>query len=103
MPVYRYECAGCGGFEDARAMSEYDRPVPCPACGEAAPRALTVPAYAAMDGGRRTAAATNERSAHAPASTRTHGAGCACCRAPGLRRADGLKSFGGARPWMISH
>ncbi len=103
MPVYMYECGECGAFEGVRPVSEYDRPAPCPGCGEAAPRALTVPSYAAMDGTRRIAAATNERSAHAPASSRSHPSGCACCRTPGPRRADGMKSFAGARPWMISH
>jgi hypothetical protein len=75
-------------------MAEYDLPVPCPGCGQASPRALTLPQLAGMDGTRRVALAANERSAHAPRSTRD-----------GLpaKRAEKVKGFAGRRPWMISH
>ncbi len=97
MPVYTYDCTACGPFDGMRPLAEYDQPACCPGCGRAAPRALTLPAFAAMDGARRVAMATNEHSAHAPQSSRTHPAGCGCCRPAGTRRADGLKSFAGGR------
>jgi hypothetical protein len=64
-----------------------------------------------MPAGRRLAHATNERSAHAPATLSrmeaSHGAGCGCCSGQSLRAGkrgkSGAKSFPGSRPWMISH
>jgi hypothetical protein len=62
-----------------------------------------------MDGATRNAHATNERSAHAPKSSKSlgHGSGCSCCSgkkpSKAIYRADGGKTFPSARPWMISH
>lgn len=109
MPVYEYACAEHGVFEAMRPMSEFAAPCDCPDCGVAAPRVMvTVPRLALMDGGRRSAHATNERSAHEPKSTRKHGPGCSCCggaktSSGTLHRPDGSKSFPAKRPWMISH
>ncbi len=111
MPAYDYECRSCGVFTALRPMAEYAEPLACPQCGFAAPRAfLVAPAMAAMDSGRRFAAATNERAAHEPKLSSKHGAGCSCCASGGLggksktrASAAGAKSFAGARPWMISH
>lgn len=111
MPVYDYGCAECGNFTVFRPMAEYQLPHPCPGCGASADRVmLTVPAFANMDSGRRSAMATNERSAHAPRHFNKkagHAAGCGCCATTTSRRTltgkDGSKSFPSARPWMISH
>jgi putative FmdB family regulatory protein len=108
MPSYDYGCRQCGVFSVVRPMAEYDRPQTCPDCGESSDRVLsTMPAIAGMDAGRRTAMATNERSAHAPrhSSGGAHKAGCGCCKPGGATRlaADGAKSFPSSRPWMISH
>jgi putative FmdB family regulatory protein len=115
MPVYDYLCERCGPFSDMRPMADCDRPNACPRCGRAAPRAfLTAPYLAAMPAGRRLAHATNERSAHAPATLSrmkaSHGAGCGCCSGQSLHAGtrgksgeSGAKSFPGSRPWMISH
>jgi putative FmdB family regulatory protein len=100
MPTYAYDCPRCGGFDEDRPLAEYDLPAACPGCGQESPRALTLPQFATMDGVRRVAAATNERSANAPRSTRSHGGGCACC-AP--RQGAAIKGSGTSRPWMISH
>ena len=67
MPTYEYECADCGPFTDVRPMAEYDRPQPCPDCGQEAPRLLTAPS---LGGGAQEAVA---------APTRAHPGGCACC------------------------
>jgi putative FmdB family regulatory protein len=99
--LYEYACETCGVFSATRPMAEYDLPAYCPACAVACPRTLTLPQLAGMDGARRQAAAVNERSAHAPKSTRTHGSGCACCR-PKPAGSQTNKSAG-TRPWMISH
>lgn len=111
MPVYEYQCRECGPFAALRPMAEYADPQPCPDCAGSSPRVmLTAPAMAGMDPARRTAFATNERSQHAPKSSKSlgHGAGCSCCSSSKpsrktLYRPDGSKSFPSARPWMISH
>ncbi|MEL6208114.1 MAG: zinc ribbon domain-containing protein [Pseudomonadota bacterium] len=115
MPVYEYECAEHGFFEEMRPMSAFKDPCPCPACGADAPRATALPRLAVLSAGDRHAHATNERSRHEPKSTRedgaakghVHGPNCGCGssakNSKTLRRADGSKSFPSKRPWMISH
>ena len=110
MPVYDYECVQCGSFTAFRPMAQYQEPHPCPGCGADADRELTVPAFATMDAGRRTAIATNERSSNAPSrfnASSGHAPGCGCCKATASKRTrtapNGSKSFPAARPWMISH
>jgi putative FmdB family regulatory protein len=109
VPVYDYVCEGCGPFTALRPMAEFQAPHPCAECGEPARRAiLTAPALSAMDGGRRNAHATNERSANVPTRAKRHPASCGCCKGGG-RKAEAVggpaaaKSFPAARPWMISH
>ncbi|RAI01955.1 FmdB family transcriptional regulator [Acuticoccus sediminis] len=110
MPTYEYLCTRHGAFQAVRPMAESADPSPCPACGTAAPRAImTAPRLAGMDGAKRHAHATNERSADSPRrSGDGHGPGCGCCSGKSksrgtLHRPDGSKSFPSARPWMISH
>ncbi|WP_088345694.1 MULTISPECIES: FmdB family zinc ribbon protein [Rhodomicrobium] len=90
MPVYDYDCAHCGPFTATQQMARSAEPLACPECGEAAPRAFfTAPAVAGMDAGRRSAMASNERSASEPRQSKAHGAGCGCCAAPRKVRAPG--------------
>jgi len=113
MPTYDHACASCGGFETIRAMAQRDEPAACPDCGAAAPRVfVTAPRLALMDGGLRSAVATNERARQEPKSSREyarlkHPAGCSCCgtgkRGATLTGANGNKTFPSKRPWMISH
>lgn len=112
MPVYDYECEECGVFTAFRSMSLSATPCDCPECDVSSRRVfLSAPNSALMDTSRRTAFATNERSADSPKNTRSghgHGPGCSCCsgtKKPSrtLHRPDGSKTFPSARPWMISH
>ena len=112
MPNYDYQCDRCGAFTAMRPMAESDLPGICPGCGSSAPRAyLTAPYFAMMSVERRTAYATNERSAAAPQSlsgmTRRHRSACTCCSGSSLRRDKGARKQpvkrSGSRPWMISH
>jgi putative FmdB family regulatory protein len=112
MPTYEYMCADCGPFTEMRPMAESDLGHECPHCGDEAPRAyLTAPYFSGMSNELRVAHATNERSRHAPVSSKSkgHGSGCSCCSGKSglsrktLRRKDGSKSFPTSRPWMISH
>ena len=111
MPNYDYNCPDCGSFTETRPMALSGEPCDCPACGTASPRAFfTTPFFAMMDGATRTALATNERSSHAPKTSKSlgHGPGCGCCgggkkASKTVYRADGAKTFPSARPWMIGH
>ncbi len=73
MPTYDYECESCGPFSENRPMAEFDKPQPCPDCGELAPRLLAV---CALSGGAQEAPSSG---AWTGAS---HPGGCACCAAP---------------------
>ncbi|HUC67605.1 MAG TPA: zinc ribbon domain-containing protein [Stellaceae bacterium] len=109
MPFYDYDCARCGPFTAFRPMAEYEAPIACPDCGEAAPRILLqAPLLGGMDQPRLAAHATNERSAHAPRrSASGHAPGCGCCAggksAAAGKTAKRQKGFPERRPWMISH
>lgn len=96
MPLYGYDCPGCGGFAASRPLAAFAEPAACPGCGAAAPRALARPVVPALAPALRAAHATNERSREAP---RRHAPGCGCC---GTRKADTPRRSG-ARPWMLSH
>jgi putative FmdB family regulatory protein len=110
MPLYEYECMTHGVFHALRPMAEYQSPQACPCCGEQATRVVaTAINLSHVTATNRKAHERNERSAHAPASSRDkkHGAGCSCCsdaRQPGktVTAADGAKTFPSQRPWMIS-
>jgi len=71
MPNYDYDCQRCGPFSESHPIADYARPQACPACGDLAPRALTLPAI----GG-----ASAEPAAASP--FRAHPGGCSCCAAP---------------------
>jgi putative FmdB family regulatory protein len=109
MPIYQYECAECGSFDVIRRMAERDSAYACPSCGNATSRTVTQAAMLSlMPQARRDAFATNERSAHEPASSKTlgghrHGPGCGCGASKASMTQQGLKSLPGRRPWMISH
>ena len=112
MPVYEYLCGGCGPFTDIHPMSDYEKPQPCPDCGNISPRVLlTAPNFSTMSPGLRLAHATNERSASAPSTLSSlkgaHGSSCTCCsgmlKRKTARTKNGAKGFPSARPWMISH
>ncbi|WP_366524912.1 zinc ribbon domain-containing protein [uncultured Tateyamaria sp.] len=109
MPVYEYNCADCGVFEEMMPMSRFADPCDCPACGISAPRILlTVPRLAAISSTARHAHETNERAADSPKRS-NHGPNCGCCgggsKKPSktLHHPNGSKSFPTKRPWMISH
>jgi putative FmdB family regulatory protein len=113
MPTYDYACSDCGGFDALRSLADRNQPATCPDCGGASPRAFaTAPRLALMDGGTRSAMATNERARHEPQRSGDyarlkHPAGCGCCstgqRGATLKAANGNKAFPSKRPWMISH
>jgi len=73
MPTYDYDCDRCVPFRESHPMAEFELPQPCPACGDPAPRSLTLPAI----GG-----AGAEAPSAGPSPFRSHAGGCSCCSAP---------------------
>lgn len=110
MPVYEYDCHGCGPFTMNRRMADRAMPASCPECGNASRRVIaSVPRLATLSSATRHAHATNERSAHRPDSVQgyraRHPAGCSCCSSakPSSSDPPKVKTRTGPRPWMISH
>ena len=119
MPTYDYECGACGGFDAIRSLSLRNEPAACPECGTGSPRVfVNAPRLACVSNETRNARDTNERTQHAPRSSKDNGSasygrlrhpsGCGCCSTAGKRGAtvtapNGAKSAPGRRPWMISH
>jgi putative FmdB family regulatory protein len=83
MPFYDYTCTDCGRFTEARPISAFADPCPCPECGKQSPRALTAPAL-----GAGTTAKAEPGAAANP--FRRHAGGCSCCAAPSRRVADSV-------------
>jgi len=85
MPIYEYQCGGCGRFSALRRLADYAEPAPCPACGRPSPRTVSCPAWLGPSERQRRYDGTL---ASSPASTaehadveavREHAFGCSCC------------------------
>ena len=110
MPLYHYRCETCGEFADWQPMSRAAEPSACPSCGGHAPRTMSLPALALLDGATRKAHSINERSADEPKVVRKGAPAL-----PGGRGHDhdhrhahghghGLgHAHRSSRPWMIGH
>ncbi|MCB8819286.1 FmdB family zinc ribbon protein [Microvirga rosea] len=81
MPIYDYECQGCGPFTAMQPMARFQDACVCPKCGAEASRAfLSAPAIARINRGGRIAHETTRQSATYPRPSSTaHPAGCGCC------------------------
>lgn len=105
MPMYEYECAAHGVFEQIRPIAQAREPSDCPECGGAAPRVISPPHLSAMPRAQVLARDRNERSRHEPRLASSPG-GCShsgpCNH--GRKAAPGkLKTYTGKRPWVIEH
>jgi putative FmdB family regulatory protein len=91
VPLYAYDCAGCGPFELVRPMAEAGAPVTCPACGALARRVFTPPGLSLLGRPVRRALDMEEKSAFEPDVVAT-------------KRGRPL-SHGShhAPPWVLSH
>ena len=67
MPLYAFECPGCGPFELSRPVAEAGSAGRCPDCGDEGRRVYTPPALARLARPLRRAFDMEERSAHEPA------------------------------------
>lgn len=105
MPLYEYECASHGGFDAFRPFAESDQTEPCPTCGTASIRQLSLPRTRQMAANTLTAMSRNEQSAYSP---RVCGAGCGHAHAkpksnPSEAPKSRLQAYTGSRPWVIEH
>lgn len=108
MPMYDYNCCGCGVFSALRPLSEYLDPMPCPNCGGSADRIITAPSLACMSASNRTAWERNERSAHEPRRSSCSSGSCGHAHhaaKPNAAAAPAAikKPTGQSRPWMLGH
>lgn len=115
MPVYDYQCADCGSFQEFRSMEERNAIACCPICEQQASRLILAPNLALMSASRRHAFATNERSRHEPKIRSAHscGTGCGCGSSSATKiRPNRTKETklgklqsqkASARPWMLGH
>ena len=111
MPFYDFECDLCGDFTSFCTIEQRDRAIECPECGLEARRLVSAPNLALMNPIGRKAAATNERSAHAPRVSNGHSCGSRCGCGTKIRKGRtkqtqlGLAETpkAGARPWMLGH
>lgn len=81
MPIYDYECKGCGPFTAMRPMAQFRDPCACPACGaDASRKLLGAPAIASINPASHIAhAATPPGATDVRHSSAAHPAGCGCC------------------------
>ena len=104
MPIYEFNCVGCGPFTELRRVSECDMPAACPACNTTARRMISVPRLAIMERSNRTAWDRNEKSAHEP---RRHQVGHHHDHAHEHQGKQTHKHQHGhshnGRPWMLGH
>lgn len=109
MPLYDYFCDACGDFRALRPMSDRDRPLDCPECGEPGQRQVTAPQLNLMASANRTAHARNEKSAHEPAvvqrvsGAERHAHSAKHKHDHNCNHGHKQKSHESHRPWMIGH
>jgi putative FmdB family regulatory protein len=91
MPVYAFDCGGCGPFEVVRPMADATSGARCPACGAEARRVFTPPGVARLAAPVRRARDHEEKSAHEPDVV-------------SAKRGRPLPhSHGPTPPWVLSH
>lgn len=104
MPLYEYACATHGGFDELRPFSQSAAPCPCPQCGVASPRVISLPRVRAIDPTTLRAIDRNQRSAHEPHVCSTgcshHTRSVVAVDAAGSPKPI---AYRGPRPWVIEH
>lgn len=117
MPVYDYKCKNHGIFNQLATLEDFQKPLPCPTCGDLAPRVVCLsPDLLKLDKGLHDGMERNEKAQHEPllstldqrSRDKAHRSACGCDgRKAGKRSvlytAKGEKMFPTARPWMVSH
>jgi putative FmdB family regulatory protein len=95
MPLYEYECADHGVFEESRSIARSSDDAACPACAQLASRIVSMPALGRMERSQVKAMDRNERSRHEPRVV--HKAPATPAERMPMRAAHG------GYPWAIGH
>ncbi len=121
MPLYEYECSDCGVFSALGRISTSQEPAACPTCSAVSERIISAPQLAILGKPQRAAHERNEKSAHAPRSTRRSSCGCTgshtCNTKSNTSKTNASKTGKPvsnpngllmqtkrtARPWMLGH
>jgi putative FmdB family regulatory protein len=112
MPLYEYQCDTCGLFSALGKISSSSSPVVCRTCGSLSDRIISAPHLAILGKPQRAAHERNEKSAHAPRSTRRSSCGCSgahtCNKSNTGKTATNpgglqMQTKRNARPWMLGH
>jgi putative FmdB family regulatory protein len=91
VPLYAFDCAGCGPFELVRPMADAGAPGTCPACGARARRVFTAPGLPRLARPVFRGLELEEKSAHEPGVVATKRGRAIPHRHPP------------APPWVLSH
>src|SRR5688572_3906738 len=104
MPMYEYECAEHGVFDEMRSMARASEAVECPICRVPSPRILSAPRLRAAAAHVVRAHDVNERSRHEPRVTQRHQHGPHCNHGPtGEGARPKLQKSATSRPWVLEH
>lgn len=94
MPVYEFECEGCGPFERQRSFEVSSDPTRCPECGGESRRVYSMPSFKPLSKGQKEVRRREEQSGEPKLGVKSRPEGPPA--KPGFQR-------GGGRPWEISH
>jgi len=106
MPLYEYQCAKHGTFEQLGSLAQRSAAEPCPTCQRKAPRILSAPQRSVLAPATRKAHERNEASAHEPRVVRSQPAEAPTQRRMSASNAPPKPHRHGrtaSRPWMIGH
>ncbi|MDP9035961.1 MAG: zinc ribbon domain-containing protein [Myxococcota bacterium] len=102
MPVYEYDCAVDGVFDEVRAMKDAHGPAVCGKCGREAARIVSLPNLRSMAASQLRARDVNERSCHEPRVLA--GDALTVERRPATGRGAPVPAVASSgRPWMMGH
>jgi putative FmdB family regulatory protein len=108
MPLYEYECTDHGAFELLRTVSEHAAAAHCPTCGVESQRLFSAPYLTVMPRNQVIARERNEQSRYAPRVSDqkpgNHRCTTSCSHGSSKTGSgQGLRAYGGKRPWVIEH
>ena len=98
MPIYEYECAEHGLFEELRPMQRSSEGAECPTCQSLAARVLSATRTNLVPRSVSTAIGRNEKSQHSP-DVRAH----AHPHHHAKPKPGQLQAYRGKRPWVMEH
>jgi putative FmdB family regulatory protein len=99
MPLYEYECAEHGVFEEHACMDKAAKAARCPVCENDGRRILSAPHVARMARSEVRARERNEKSCHEPRVVK----GAEMGQGRSSQKRGGFESSRISRPWVLEH